>query len=72
MHSDEGALCINDAKKMGEVCAGCGEQNPEYALEDNRLCFDVIDPKNTIGPKGIPQALNRSLLNVSYPRRILC
>lgn len=22
------------------VCAGCGEKNPEYVLDERRLCFD--------------------------------
>jgi hypothetical protein len=32
------AYPVVDAKV--EECAGCGDKNPEYVLEDRRLCFD--------------------------------
>jgi hypothetical protein len=52
LRADKGAACINGAKKMDEVCAGCGEHNPEYTLEDNRLCFDCYKAEKYYWAKG--------------------
>ena len=27
-------------KHTSSVCAGCGEKNPEYVLDERHLCFD--------------------------------
>jgi len=52
MAADKRAFCSNDAEKMSEVCAGCGEQNPEYVLEDNQLCFDCFRAEKNYWAKG--------------------
>lgn len=36
---DEDVSPFSDTK-IAEECAGCGEKNPEYVLDDRHLCFD--------------------------------
>lgn len=31
---------IYNGMKIYQKCAGCGEKNPEYVLEDRQLCSD--------------------------------
>ncbi len=35
--NEEKSKKANDKKK---VCASCGEDSPEYVLDDRNLCFD--------------------------------
>jgi len=39
--------------KIAEECAGCGEKNPEYVLEDRHLCFYCYKAEKHYWAKGV-------------------
>jgi hypothetical protein len=48
-----------NATEIAGKCAGCGESNPEYVLEDKQLCFDCYKAEKYYWAKGSAQ--------VNYP-----
>ncbi len=44
------ALLVDDAE--AKVCAGCGDSNPEYILDDRHLCFDCYRAEKYYWAKG--------------------
>ena len=39
--------------KIAEECAGCGEKNPEYVLDDRHLCVDCYRAEKYYWAKGV-------------------
>ncbi len=49
---NEGIDPLSGAQISGE-CAGCGDKNPEYVIDDRPLCFDCYKAEKYYWAKGL-------------------